>query len=37
MLSAIEGVKELLYEVVWRDSALAPGLLPADFFPSPAT
>ena len=37
LLSAIEGVKELLYEVVWRDSALSPGLLPADFFPSPAT
>ena len=37
LLSAIEGVKDLLYEVVWRDSALAPGLLPADFFPSPAT
>ena len=37
MLSAIEGVKDLLYEVVWRDSVLAPGLLPADFFPSPAT
>ncbi len=37
LLSAIEGVNELLYEVVWRDSALAPGLSPADFFPSPAT
>ncbi|MDE0194201.1 MAG: polyketide synthase dehydratase domain-containing protein, partial [bacterium] len=37
MLSAIEGVKDLLYEVVWRDSVLASGLLPADFFPSPAT
>ncbi len=37
LLSAVEGVKDLLYEVVWRDSALAPGLLPADFFPSPAT
>ena len=34
LLSAVEGVKELLYEVVWRDSALAPVLLPADFFPS---
>ncbi len=37
LLSAVEGVKELLYEVVWRDSALAPGMLPADFLPSPAT
>ena len=36
LLSAVEGVKELLYEVVWRDSALARGILPADFFPSPA-
>ena len=37
LLSAVEGVKDLLYEVVWRDGALAPGTLPADFFPSPAT
>ena len=37
LLSAIEGVKDFLYEVVWRESALAPGLQPADFFPSPAT
>jgi len=36
LLSAVEGVKELLYEVVWRDSALASGILPADFFPGPA-
>ena len=35
LLSAVEGVKDLLYEVVWRDSSLAPGMLPADFLPSP--
>ena len=35
LLSAVEGVQELLYEVMWRESALAPGLLPADFLPSP--
>ena len=35
LLSAVEGVQELLYEVMWRESSLAPGLLPADFLPSP--
>ncbi len=35
LLSAVEGVQELLYEVAWRESALAQGLLPADFLPSP--
>ncbi len=35
LLSAVEGVQELLYEVMWRESTLAPGLLPADFLPSP--
>ena len=35
LLSAVEGVKDLLYEVVWRESALAQGIMPADFFPSP--
>ena len=37
LLSAVEGVKDLLYEIVWRESALAPGITPADFLPSPAT
>ena len=37
LLSAVEGIDELLYEVVWRDRALAPGLLPADFLPRPST
>ena len=36
MLAAAEGVDELLYEVVWRDRALPPGMLPADFLPSPS-
>ena len=36
LLSAIEGVEELLYEVIWRDRPLPPGILSADFFPTPA-
>ncbi len=36
LLSAVEGVEDLLYEVVWRERALESGLLPADFFPGPA-
>ena len=35
LLSAVEGVEELLYEIVWRENALAPGMTPADFLPSP--
>ena len=30
-------MKDLLYEVVWRERALPPGLTFADFFPDPAT
>ncbi|MDE0005377.1 MAG: acyltransferase domain-containing protein, partial [Rhodospirillaceae bacterium] len=37
LLSAVEGVEDLLYAVTWRDRALESGLKPADFFPSPAT
>ena len=37
LLSAAEGVKDLLYEVVWRERALPPGLPSADFFPAPAS
>ena len=37
LLAAVEGLKDLLYEVVWRDKALPPGMPPADFFPSPAS
>ena len=36
LLSAVEGIDELLYEVVWRDCALAPGMLPADFLTGPS-
>ena len=37
LLAAIEGVNDLLYEVVWRECALPPGITSADFFPDPAT
>ena len=36
LLSAVEGIKDLLYEVVWRERALPLGIAPADFFPSPS-
>ena len=36
LLAAIEGADELLYEIVWRDSYLAPGMLPANFLAAPA-
>ena len=36
LLSAVEGIDELLYEVVWQDRALAPGIAPADFLTSPS-
>ncbi len=36
LLSAIEGVKELLYEVDWREQPLPPGIVSAGFFPEPA-
>ncbi len=36
LLSAVEGVNELLYEVVWRDRALPPGMPSADFLAAPA-
>ena len=36
LLSAVEGIDELLYEVVWHDRALPPGMLPADFLPTPS-
>ncbi|MYB88770.1 MAG: SDR family NAD(P)-dependent oxidoreductase, partial [Proteobacteria bacterium] len=32
-----EGTDDLLYEVVWRECALASGLEAADFFPEPAS
>ena len=36
LLAAMEGVDELLYKVVWREQALPPGMLPADFLPGPS-
>ena len=36
LLPAVEGVEDLLYEVVWRDSALPPGMPAADFLPQPS-
>ena len=35
LLAAVEGVEELLYEIVWRDRALPPGMPAADFLPTP--
>ena len=35
LLSAVEGVDDLLYEVTWRERALPPGIEAADFFPTP--
>ncbi len=36
LLSASEGLDDLLYEVAWRDQPLPDGVVPADFLPSPA-
>ena len=36
LLAAVEGLDDLLYQVVWRDGSLTPGIVPADFLPSPA-
>ena len=36
LLAAVEGVRELLYEVAWRDRALPPGMPSADFLTAPA-
>ncbi|MYE53792.1 MAG: type I polyketide synthase, partial [Chloroflexi bacterium] len=37
LLSAFEGVSDLLYEIDWRDIPLESGLMSAEFFPTPAT
>ncbi len=37
LFSAIEGVNDLLYEVVWRERPLVPAITSADFLPEPAT
>ena len=36
LLAAVEGIEELMYEVVWRDCALPVGLPSADFLPRPS-
>ena len=36
LLAAVEGIDELLYEVVWRESGTPIGIVPADFLPSPS-
>ena len=36
LLSSVEGIDELLYEVAWRERALPPGMQSAGFFPDPA-
>jgi len=36
LLSAVEGIDDLLYEVAWRERELPPGIEAADFFPRPA-
>lgn len=35
LLSASEGIEDLFYETVWRDSLLAPSVVPADFLAGP--
>ncbi|MDE0578332.1 MAG: SDR family NAD(P)-dependent oxidoreductase, partial [bacterium] len=35
LMSAAGDVDDLLYEIVWRDRPLAPGILPAEFLPRP--
>ncbi len=37
LLSVADDVKDLLYEVQWRERALPPGMPSADFFPTPGT
>ena len=37
LLSVVEGLDELLYEVVWRDGVLSPGMPSADFLPGPSS
>ena len=36
LLAAVEGIDELLYEVVWRESGIPVGIVPADFLPTPS-
>ena len=36
LFSAVEGIDDLLYEVVWRERPLVQAIIPADFLPEPA-
>ncbi len=36
LLSGTESGQDLHYEVIWEDRPLAPGMVPADFLPSPS-
>ena len=36
LLSAVEGLNDLFYEIAWRDQPLTDGMPPADFLESPA-
>ena len=36
LLSAVEGIDPLLYELIWQDGAREPGVLPADFLTPPS-
>ncbi len=35
LFSASEGFEDLLYEIVWREVSLTPGIISADFLPTP--
>lgn len=37
LFSALESVNDLLYEVVWRERALLPAIVAADFLPHPSS
>ena len=37
LLSAAEGIQDLLYEIIWRGAPLEEGMKAADFLPSPTS
>ncbi len=37
LLSATEGIQDMLYEIIWRDAPLEEGMKPADFLPDPTS
>ena len=37
LLATLEGVNDLIYQVIWRDRPLESGILPADFLPNPTS